>query len=131
MALDPDLAEAWASAGGIANARAQYARAEPLLRRAIALNPNYATAHHWLGYALINLGRRDEALASAERAVALDPLSAVINSFWGHARAGVGRFLGDARRAFARGDGGWPRCSRVAGSHFGAAPSCVAVSCGR
>ena len=70
----------------------QFERAEQMLRRAIALNPNYATAHHWLSGTLSDLGRRDEALAVAERAVALDPLSAVINMHLGLARTDVGRF---------------------------------------
>ena len=63
-----------------------------MLRRAIALNPNYAPAHQWLGNILFGNGRRDEALASLERAVALDPLSAVINNTLGGARESVGRF---------------------------------------
>ena len=49
LELDPNLAEAWASAGLIAHQRQQFERAETMLRRAIALNPNYAPAHQWLG----------------------------------------------------------------------------------
>ena len=41
---------------------------------------------------LNDLGRRDEALVAAERAVVLDPLSAIINAVLGGARASVGRF---------------------------------------
>jgi len=37
--------------------------AENEFRRAIDLNPNYATAHHWYAMYLSALGRRDEALA--------------------------------------------------------------------
>ena len=80
LELDPDLAEAWARAGDIAVDRLQLARAERLLRRAIALNPNYASAHHWLSNTLSWLGRRDEALVTAEHAIALDPLSPIINN---------------------------------------------------
>ena len=92
LELDPNLAEAWASAGGIAYQRLQFDRAEQMLRRAIAFNANYATAHHWLSHVLGDLGRRNEWLAEAERAVVLDPLSAIINTRLGDARAGVGRF---------------------------------------
>ena len=99
LELDANLAEAWASAGNIANGRLQFERGEQLLRRAIALNPNYALAHHWLSSTLGDLGRRDEALAMAEQAVALDPLSAVINNQLGFTRAAVGRF-DDALVAF-------------------------------
>ena len=99
LKLEPNLAEAWASAGVIAYERPDPERAEQLLRRAIALNPNYAPAHHWLSMTLTDLGRRREALAMAESAVMLDPLSAVINNWLGNARDHVGRF-DDALAAF-------------------------------
>ena len=92
LELDPDLPEAWASAGNIASSGLQVERAEQMLRRAIALNPNYAPAHHWLSFTLLRLGRRNEALAAAERAVVLDPLSAIINNWLGWARMSVGLF---------------------------------------
>ena len=76
----------------------KFERAEQMLRRAIALNPNYAPAHHWLSFTLLRLGRRNEALAAAERAVVLDPLSAIINNWLGWARMSVGRFDECARR---------------------------------
>jgi TolB-like protein/Tfp pilus assembly protein PilF len=101
LELDPNLAEAWTSSGNIAKNRLQFARAEPLFRRAIALNPNYATAHHWLSLTLAALGRRQEALAEAERAVALDPLSAIINNLLGSSRENLGRF-DDALTAYKR-----------------------------
>jgi adenylate cyclase len=49
-------------------------------RRAIELNPNYATAHHWYSALLSIEGRLDEALDEAKRALELDPLSLPINS---------------------------------------------------
>jgi TolB-like protein/DNA-binding winged helix-turn-helix (wHTH) protein/Tfp pilus assembly protein PilF len=52
--------------------------------RAIALNPNYATAHHWYAEAyLMPRGQVDEALAELEKAQALDPLSAIIATDFG------------------------------------------------
>ena len=45
------------------------------LRRAIALNPNYAYAHDQLNQMLGIVGRFDEAIAEGQRAIALDPLS--------------------------------------------------------
>ena len=54
--------------------------AEAEFRRGIALNPNYATAHHWRANLLETLGRFDEALAEIRQALELDPLSPVINS---------------------------------------------------
>ena len=61
-------------------------------QRAIALNPNYATAHHWYGNSpLLALGRFEEAIAEGKRAIELDPLSPIIN-------ADLGRNLYAARR---------------------------------
>jgi TolB-like protein/DNA-binding winged helix-turn-helix (wHTH) protein/Flp pilus assembly protein TadD len=54
--------------------------AEKEFRRAIELNPNYATAHHWYAEHLMWLGRFDEALQESERARQLDPLSLIIAS---------------------------------------------------
>jgi TolB-like protein/Flp pilus assembly protein TadD len=49
-------------------------------QRAIELNPNYATAHHWLGNGpLLAAGRYDEAIAEGKRAQELDPLSVSIS----------------------------------------------------
>jgi TolB-like protein/Flp pilus assembly protein TadD len=59
----------------------KFAESEHEFRRAIELNPNYATAHHWLGNSLfVTLGRFDEAIAEGKRAVELDPLSLIINA---------------------------------------------------
>ncbi|HLM55827.1 MAG TPA: tetratricopeptide repeat protein, partial [Pyrinomonadaceae bacterium] len=52
--------------------------AERHFRRALALNPNYATAHHWFALVLSAAGRHEEALAEIGRAQELDPRSGVI-----------------------------------------------------
>jgi TolB-like protein/DNA-binding winged helix-turn-helix (wHTH) protein/Flp pilus assembly protein TadD len=49
-------------------------------RRAIELNPGYATAHHWYAWHLGLLGRYDEAIAEMRKAETLDPLSLIINA---------------------------------------------------
>jgi TolB-like protein/DNA-binding winged helix-turn-helix (wHTH) protein/Tfp pilus assembly protein PilF len=49
-------------------------------RRALELNPGYATAHHWYAWHLILLGRYDEAIAEMKKAENLDPLSLIINA---------------------------------------------------
>jgi TolB-like protein/DNA-binding winged helix-turn-helix (wHTH) protein/Tfp pilus assembly protein PilF len=46
-------------------------------RRALELNHNYAPAHHWYSMYLALKGRKEEALAEAQKAYELDPLSAV------------------------------------------------------
>ncbi|PYS89892.1 MAG: hypothetical protein DMF64_16475 [Acidobacteria bacterium] len=80
LELDDTLAEAHAS---LAHLLMRYdwdwAGAEREFRRALALNPNYATAHHWYGVYLSAMGRHAEAVASAHRALQLDPLSPIIN----------------------------------------------------
>jgi tetratricopeptide (TPR) repeat protein len=49
--------------------------------QAIKLNPNDATAHHWLGnHPLTAIGDLDRALAEVRRAQELDPLSLIINT---------------------------------------------------
>ena len=53
-------------------------RSEKEFRRAIELNPNDATAHHWYAEHLMWLGRFDEAQEESERAHQLDPLSLII-----------------------------------------------------
>jgi TolB-like protein/DNA-binding winged helix-turn-helix (wHTH) protein/Flp pilus assembly protein TadD len=49
-------------------------------RRAIELNPGYATAHHWYAWHLSLLGRYDEAIVEMRKAESLDPLSIIINA---------------------------------------------------
>jgi TolB-like protein/DNA-binding winged helix-turn-helix (wHTH) protein/Tfp pilus assembly protein PilF len=49
-------------------------------RRALELNPGYATAHHWYAWHLSLLGRYDEAIAEMKKAENLDPLSLIINA---------------------------------------------------
>ena len=49
-------------------------------RRAIELNPGYATAHHWYAWHLSLLGRYEEAIAEMRKAKNLDPLSLIISA---------------------------------------------------
>jgi len=78
--LDPGLAEAHASLANIGMTfNKDAAGAEKEFQRAIQLNPNYPTAHHWYALLLGNLGRFDEAKKEILRAQQLDPLSLIIN----------------------------------------------------
>ena len=54
--------------------------AEMEYRRAIELNPGYATAHHWYAWHLSEMGRNDEAIAEMRKAETLDPLSLIIGA---------------------------------------------------
>ena len=79
LLLDDSLAEAHAS---LAVFEWQYkwdsAAAEKEFERALALNPNYATARAWHGLFLDYTGSFDAALAEFKLARQLDPLSQVI-----------------------------------------------------
>ncbi len=77
--LDPNLPEAHtALALVVQNYDWDWQTSEKEFRRAIALNPNYATAHHWYAEHLTWLGRFDEAFRESENARQLDPLSLII-----------------------------------------------------
>jgi TolB-like protein/class 3 adenylate cyclase/Flp pilus assembly protein TadD len=81
LQLDDKLAEAHNAHALVLFLYLDFAGSISEFQRAIALNPNYTTAHHWYGFnPLCTLGRFDEAIAQSKRAVELDPLSPVINS---------------------------------------------------
>lgn len=81
LELDDALAEAHASLGFVTFYYDwKWAAAEESFRKAIDLNPNYATAHHWYAWTLTTRGRFDEAVESMKRARELDPLSMIIQS---------------------------------------------------
>jgi TolB-like protein/DNA-binding winged helix-turn-helix (wHTH) protein len=81
LQIDSSLAEARAS---LAYVKLYYdwdwKGAEEELQRAIAVNPNYAIAHHWYSVFLTARGRHAEALSEIGRAHELDPLSVPINT---------------------------------------------------
>ena len=80
LSLDDRLAEAHTALGGVLNYYDyDFAGAEREYKRAIELNPNYATAHQWYGELLTHLGRHEESLAEMRRALQIDPLSLIIN----------------------------------------------------
>ncbi|MGD9588516.1 MAG: tetratricopeptide repeat protein [Pyrinomonadaceae bacterium] len=79
LALDDQLAEPYAALGAIHEQMWLWSEVEDKYKRAIELNPNYATAYQWYSIYLIDFGRVDEAASMIERAQVLDPLSAAIN----------------------------------------------------
>jgi serine/threonine protein kinase/tetratricopeptide (TPR) repeat protein len=80
LELDDTLSEAHVSLGFIKSDYTwDWAGAEKEFQRAIALNPNYGTAHQWYGYALWKTGRFEESIAEHRRALELDPLSLPVN----------------------------------------------------
>lgn len=79
LELDDSLAEAHASLGATL-AVEDDAAAHRAWERAIAINPNYATAYSFYAVDLIGDGRLEEALEKINRAREIDPLSVVINT---------------------------------------------------
>jgi TolB-like protein len=92
VSLDGSLAEPHTTLGYLSlTYDYDFAGSEREFRRAIELNPNYATAHQWYGEMLLNAGRLDEASSEYRRALEIEPLSLPIN--WD-----FGRFLYMSRR---------------------------------
>jgi len=81
LEIDDTLAEAHASLGEIKYEHDwDWPGADREYRRAMALNPGYATARQWYATFLWTLGRSEEALAEIRRAQELDPLSSIIHT---------------------------------------------------
>lgn len=80
LEIDKDLADGYGVLG-LTKAYYQWdwAGAEQAYRRALDLDPNYASAHHWYAEFLAIHGRFEESFAEYEKARANDPLSMAIN----------------------------------------------------
>lgn len=84
LQLDERLAEAHTSLAAMrASFHWDWDGAEKEYRRAIALNPNYATAHQWYAEFLTSMARHGEAIAEMKIAQQLDPLSLITNTVAG------------------------------------------------
>lgn len=78
--IDDGLAEAHASLAGIFKIYDwDWAASEREYKRAIELNPNYATGHRMYAAFLAAVGRADEAMRESRLALDLDPFSLVIS----------------------------------------------------
>ena len=85
LKLDDNLAEAHASLADVFNCYDwNWKGTNREYRKALELNPNYATAHHWYAMALATQGLFDEAIREIKRAQQLDPLSIRINQNVGY-----------------------------------------------
>jgi len=94
ITLDSNLAEPHAALGLIANIfDFDFTLSMREFEKAIALNPNYATAHHWFGNSLLEcIGELDRSIAEVKRALELDPLSIAINVDLGYSYYYDGRY---------------------------------------
>ena len=93
LALDANCAEALVGLGAVkANYQFDVASAFKDYERAIQLNPNDSTAHHWIAEdCFATTGQHARELAEMKRALDLDPLSLIINSNLGVAYIRAGR----------------------------------------
>ncbi len=81
LSIDDQLAEAHTSlAYAIHTYERDWPAAEREYKRAIELNPNYATAHQWYAEMLTAMGRFDEGEQQGQKALDLDPMSPIINA---------------------------------------------------
>ena len=87
LEIDPSLAQAHASLAELyKDYDWDWAGAEREFKRAIELDPNYATGHQWYAVYLSLMRRHTEAITEAQRAQQLDPLSPIISvslAYWG------------------------------------------------
>jgi non-specific serine/threonine protein kinase len=91
---DPEYARAWAALGGAYGLKGDFLnipdmvnQAIDLERRAVAIDPQLADAHMWLGSSLLGLRRTDEAIGEIREALRLDPENgqahqALARAFW-------------------------------------------------
>jgi len=81
LEIDPDMAEAHNALGAVESSYEwNWAKAEKSFQHSIALNPNYATTHHWYAGQLRILGKFDDSLREIRRAQELDPLHLQIST---------------------------------------------------
>ena len=80
LKVDDSLGEAHASLAHAMLHNWEWAGAEAGFKRAIELNPGYASAHHWHSEYLLATGQLEAAVEAVEKAMELDPLSLIINA---------------------------------------------------
>ena len=81
LSINESLAEAHTSLAFVTyRYHLNWAEAEQHFKKAIALNPNYATAHQWYGSYLAALARANESIVESKAAHELEPFSLTIYS---------------------------------------------------
>lgn len=92
LQIDDRLGEAHNSLAHLNLHDWKWADAEIEFKRAIDLDPGYASAYHWYSLCLTAMGRSDEAVKTMQRAQELDPLSVRINADLGMAMFAARRY---------------------------------------
>jgi len=104
LELDPSLGEAHTALGAIKHKYdLDWEGAEASYRKALELDPGYATAHQWYAIYLMSRARFDEALEELRKAQELDPLSLIIRVDRGwvlYAARRYGEAIAELRQAF-------------------------------
>jgi serine/threonine-protein kinase len=112
LEIDETLAEAHTSLGAVRDDYDwDWAGAEKEFKRAIELNPSYATGHQWYAEYLSEMGRHNEAIAELKRAQASDPLSPIIGAVGGYIFLFARRYdeaIAQCRRALELNAGFYP-----------------------
>ena len=80
LEINPNLAQAYATLGTIANREWQWNEAEAKLKRSIELDPNYIMARHWYAEYLSIFGPSDKLLEQISIGLRLDPFSFLMQS---------------------------------------------------
>ena len=79
--LNPNTAGAYTSLAFVLYSyEYEWELAEEYHRKAIILNPNYPTGHHWFGMYLVQMGRADEAIPLLIKGTQLDPEAMIIKN---------------------------------------------------
>jgi serine/threonine protein kinase/tetratricopeptide (TPR) repeat protein len=97
---DQEYAMAWAALGGAYSLKGSFLSIGDLVRkgvemerRAVAIDPDLADAHMWLGTGLLTLGQVDDAIAAINEAIRLEPENGQAHQALGRAYwAGKGDF---------------------------------------
>lgn len=89
--LDSTLAAPYAALGMELTWERKFAEADTVFRKALRLDPSYATAHQWYGILLMIVGRTSDAVAETGKAAELDPLSLQIQNNYASFLAGSGQ----------------------------------------
>jgi len=77
LLLDPNNVEALTALAQVRSSRFRFTEATDLFKKAISLNPSFATAHQWYGNMLSLMGTPEAGLVELRKAWSLDPRSRI------------------------------------------------------
>jgi tetratricopeptide (TPR) repeat protein len=104
LVIDPELGEAYMVRGELNRHLENWEQAESDFRRALALSPGNAAAHHWFSNLRGQQGFKEESDLLLKKAHELDPMSRIIHvnvamqPHWGERGAGDQRALDELKR---------------------------------